>query len=49
MKKVVIGIAPNGQPYVVHKPRKVEVVFKKEKKKSLKKRFRTWLYHLKQA
>ena len=47
MKRVVIGISDSGQPYVASKSKNVEVVFKKQKKRPLKKKIKTWLYYLK--
>lgn len=44
MRKVVIGIDETGTPYVVSKPRKVEVSFKQGKKKTWKKQWRTYWY-----
>lgn len=49
MKKVIIGISESGKPYVVHQSRNVQVIFKKQKKRSWKKVIKKWLYHLKQA
>lgn len=45
MKRVVIGISEHGQPYVVSKSNNVEVVFKKTKRRSLKKRIKTVRYY----
>lgn len=49
MRQVVIGFDENGQPYVVSKPTKVQVIFKQPKPRTLKKRLRTWLYQLRKA
>lgn len=46
MKKVIISVDSKGQFYVVSAPKKIEVVFKEPKKKTLKKRIKTFLYHL---
>lgn len=46
MRKVVIGFDKKGDPYVISASKKIEVVFKKEKKKSIKKRVKTFLYRL---
>lgn len=46
MKQVIIGIDKKGKPYVMSAPKKVEVIFKEPKKRSLKKRLKTFLYHL---
>lgn len=46
MKQVVIGMK-DGKPYVVSAPKKIEVIFKTEKKPTFKKRWRTLVYRLK--
>lgn len=48
-KRVVIGISESGEPYVVSKSRNVEVIFKKPKKQTMKKKLKTWFYHLQQG
>lgn len=49
MRQVIIGMK-DGKPYVVAAPKKIQVVFKEEKKKprSFKKILRTWSYKLSQ-
>jgi hypothetical protein len=46
MKQVVIEMK-NGVPTIKHCPKKIEVIIRYEKKKTLKKRFKTALYHMK--
>jgi hypothetical protein len=46
MKKVIIEMR-KGQPVIVSCPKKVEVVFRQPKKKTLQKQYRTALYHVK--
>lgn len=46
MKQVVIGMK-NGKPYVISAPKKVEVVFKKQKRKSFLKSLKTIKFHFK--
>lgn len=46
MKQVIIGMK-DGKPYVISAPKKIEVIFKAERKRSITKRFRTLVYHLK--
>lgn len=49
MRQVIIGMK-DGKPYVINAPKKVEVIFKEEKKKkrSFAKVLRTWSYQLRQ-
>jgi hypothetical protein len=46
MKQVVIEMV-NGEPVVKHCPKKVEVVIRYPKKKSLKKQIKTMAYQIK--
>lgn len=48
MRQVIIGMK-DGKPYVINAPKKVEVIFKEEKRKkrSFKKILRTWSYQIK--
>jgi hypothetical protein len=46
MKHVVIEMR-KGEPVVVSCPKKVEVIFRKPKKRTLKKRYKTALYYVK--
>lgn len=46
MKQVIIGMK-DGKPYVVSCPKKVEVIFKEEKKPTFKKRLKTLVYRIK--
>lgn len=46
MRKVVIQMQ-KGKPQVIHCPRNVVVEFKTPKRKGIKKRWRTMIYHLK--
>jgi hypothetical protein len=46
MKRVVIEMV-NGEPVVKHCSKKVEVVIRYPKKKSLKKQIKTIAYHIK--
>jgi hypothetical protein len=46
MKQVVIEMV-NGVPTIKHCPKKVEVIIRYEKKKTMKKRFKTALYQVK--
>jgi hypothetical protein len=46
MRHVVIEIR-KGEPIVVSCPKKIEVIIRKPKKKTLKKHFKTMAYHLK--
>jgi hypothetical protein len=46
LKRVVIGVR-NGEPYVVSKNGKVEVVFKFERRKPFRKKVRTLMYRIK--
>jgi hypothetical protein len=48
MKRVVIGMK-DGKPYVISKQGKVEVVFRIEKPRSLRKKVRTLIYRVKTA
>jgi hypothetical protein len=45
LKQVVIGIK-NGKPYVASCPRKIEVIFKVEKKRGFMKIIKTWVYRI---
>lgn len=47
MRKVIIGIDEHGAPYVVAKPKKVDVVFRETKNKTFKKWIRTVWYQIK--
>lgn len=47
-KRVVIGMSESGIPYVVSKSKNVDVIFKKSKKQTLKKKVKSWLYHIQQ-
>ena len=47
MKRVVIGFDAKGEPYIVSKPKKVEVVFKQPRKRTVKKRIKAIFYRLK--
>jgi hypothetical protein len=47
MRPVVIEIDSKGNYKVISCPRKCEVIVRTPKKKILKKRFRTALYHMK--
>jgi hypothetical protein len=46
MKQVIIEMI-NNEPVIRSKPRKIEVIILKEKKRGLKKRIKTGLHHLK--
>jgi hypothetical protein len=46
VKQVIIGMK-NGKPFVVSAPKKIEVIFKEEKRRSVRKIFKTWVYRLK--
>ena len=48
MKRVVIGIERGKDPYVIFAPKNIEVVFKEKdrKNRSLKKIFKTIVYHI---
>jgi hypothetical protein len=46
MKQVIIEMV-NGVPVVKSKPRKVEVIIRHPKKKSLEKKFKTALFYIK--
>lgn len=46
MKRVVIGMK-DGKPYVISCPTKVEVVFRLDKPKTLRRKWRTLLYQVK--
>jgi hypothetical protein len=48
MKQVIIGFK-DGKPYVMSSPKKIEIIFKTEKKRTIKKVLRTWLYQFKTA
>jgi hypothetical protein len=45
MKRVVIGMK-NGKPFVMSCPGKIEVVFKTAPRRSIRKLYRTGLYHI---
>lgn len=45
MRRVVIGMK-NGKPYVIACPSKVEVVFRETPRKSIRKLWRTCVYHM---
>jgi hypothetical protein len=47
MKKVVIGVNPNGEYYVISCPKKIIVEFKQQKKKTLKRKLKTIWYKIK--
>jgi hypothetical protein len=46
MEQVIIEMI-NNEPVIHSKPRKIEVIILKEKKRGLKKSIKTGLYHLK--
>lgn len=46
MKQVIIEVR-NGKAVVVSCPKKIEVIIREPKKRSLRKIYRTYLYHLK--
>ncbi|WP_186445756.1 hypothetical protein [Paenibacillus cremeus] len=48
MKQVIIGMK-DGKPYVISSPKKIEVVFREEKRRSLRKVWRTMVYRVKSA
>lgn len=46
MKRVVIGMR-DGEPYVISKPAKVDVIIRTEKRRSFRKVVRTLIYRIK--
>lgn len=44
MKQVVISFDHTGKPYVVAKPKSVEVIFREPKQRSMRKKLKTLLY-----
>lgn len=46
MRQVVIGFDQEGKPCVLSAPKKIQVIFKSPKPRTLKKRIKTWLYQI---